>query len=53
MAAQALTPTLDRLRKTGIVNLIGLALLALVGIWLVVNFAKDPTEFGTSRGTEV
>jgi branched-chain amino acid transport system permease protein len=57
MAAQALTTTLDRLRKTGIVNLIGLALLALVGIWLVVNFAKDPTEFinvaliGLTNGT--
>ena len=57
MAAQTLTTTLDRLRKTGIVNLIGLALLALVGIWLVVNFAKDPTEFinvaliGLTNGT--
>jgi branched-chain amino acid transport system permease protein len=57
MAAQALTTTLDRLRKSGIVNLIGLALLALVGIWLVVNFAKDPTEFinvaliGLTNGT--
>jgi branched-chain amino acid transport system permease protein len=57
MAAQASTTTLDRLRTTGIVNLIGLALLALVGIWLVVNFAKDPTEFinvaliGLTNGT--
>ena len=44
MAAQALTTTLERLRTTGIVNLIGLTLLALVGIWLVVN-AAGPTEF--------
>ena len=43
--AQALTTTLERLRTTGIVNLIGLTLLALVGIWLVVNFAQGPTEF--------
>jgi branched-chain amino acid transport system permease protein len=45
MAAAATTNTLDRLRKARIVDLIGLSLLALVGIWLVVNFVQDPTEF--------
>src|SRR5687768_10648118 len=45
MAPAALTTPLDRLRKSSITSLIGLALLALVGIWLVVNFFKDPTEF--------
>ena len=45
MAPAALTNSLDRLRKSGVTSLIGLGLLALVGIWLVVNFFKDPTEF--------
>ena len=57
MAAPAVTTTLDRLRKAGVVNLIGLALLALVGVWLVGNFVQDPTEFinvgliGLTNGT--
>jgi branched-chain amino acid transport system permease protein len=56
MAAWALS-TLDRLRKSGAVALIGFGLLALVGIWLVVNFVQDPTEFinvgliGLTNGT--
>ena len=41
----ALTTTLDRLRTSSVTSLIGFGLLALVGIWLVVNFFKDPTEF--------
>ena len=45
MAAPALTSTLDRLRKSGFVALIGYALVALVGLWLIVNFVKEPTEF--------
>jgi branched-chain amino acid transport system permease protein len=45
MAAQVLTTTLDRLRKSGVVALIGYGLLSIVAIWLVVNFVKDPTEF--------
>src|SRR4249920_3851639 len=57
MAAPAVTTTLDRLRKAGVVNLIGLGLLALVGVWLVGNFVQDPTEFinvaliGLTNGT--
>jgi branched-chain amino acid transport system permease protein len=57
MAAQVLTTTLDRLRKTSVVSLIGYALLALVGVWLVGNFVQDPTEFinvaliGLTNGT--
>jgi branched-chain amino acid transport system permease protein len=45
MAAQVLTSTLDHLRKSGVVTLIGYGLVSLVGIWLLVNFFKDPTEF--------
>ncbi len=45
MAAPAVTTTLDRLRRSGFVALLGYALLGLVGIWLVVNVVKTPTEF--------
>jgi branched-chain amino acid transport system permease protein len=57
MAAQALTSTLDRLRKSSVTTLIGYSLLLLVAVWLVVNFVKDPTEFinigliGLTNGT--
>jgi branched-chain amino acid transport system permease protein len=57
MAAPAVTTRLDRLRRAGIVALIGYALLGLVGVWLVVNLFKDPTEFinvgliGLTNGT--
>ena len=43
--AAALTTTLDKLRRSSIVDLIGLALLAVVFLWLFVNFVKDPSEF--------
>jgi branched-chain amino acid transport system permease protein len=45
MARQALTSSLDRLRKSSAVALIGYGLVALVALWLVVNFFKEPTEF--------
>jgi branched-chain amino acid transport system permease protein len=45
MAAQTLTSTLDRLRKSGAVALIGYGLVLLVAVWLVVNFFQEPTEF--------
>jgi branched-chain amino acid transport system permease protein len=45
MAAAALTQSLDRIRKSGAVALFGYALLAVVGVWLVVNFVQDPKEF--------
>ena len=57
MAAPAVTTTLDKLRKASVVSLIGLGLLALVGIWLVVNFIQGPAEFinvgliGLTNGT--
>jgi branched-chain amino acid transport system permease protein len=57
MAAAARITTLDRLRKSGVVALIGYALLALIGVWLVVNFIREPTEFinvgliGLTNGT--
>ena len=57
MAAPAVTTRLDKLRKAGVVSLIGMALLALVGIWLVVNFIQGPAEFinvaliGLTNGT--
>ena len=43
--AAAMTTTLDRLRKSSVIDLIGLVLLGLVGVWLVGNFVQDPTEF--------
>ena len=48
---------LRTLRNPKLVNSIGLCLLALVGIWLVVNFVKGPSEFlnvaidGLTRGS--
>jgi branched-chain amino acid transport system permease protein len=45
MAVPAVTTTLDRLRRSGLIALLGYALVALVGIWLVVNLVKTPTEF--------
>ncbi len=57
MAAPALTTTLDRLRKAGVVSFIGIGMLVLVGIWLVVNFIQGPAEFinvgliGLTNGT--
>src|SRR4249920_1092702 len=45
------------LRDPRVVNAIGLALLALVGVWLLVNFLKGPQEFvnvaldGLTRGS--
>ncbi|MBA2332059.1 MAG: branched-chain amino acid ABC transporter permease, partial [Actinobacteria bacterium] len=45
MAAPAVTTRLDRLRRAGVVGLVGWALVALVGVWLVVNFVQEPTEF--------
>ena len=53
----AVTTALERLRKASVVSLIGLGLLALVGLWLIVNFFKDPAEFinigliGLTNGT--
>ena len=47
-APAALTTSLDRLRKSGVTSLIGLALLALVGIWLLVNFFKTRPSSSTS-----
>lgn len=37
--------SLDRLRKSGLTALFGYVLLALIAVWLIVNFAKDPKEF--------
>ncbi len=45
MAAQALTATLDRLRKSGFVALLSYALLAVVAVWLAGNFVQGPAEF--------
>jgi len=48
---------LRRLRDPRVVNGIGLGLVALVGVWLVVNFIKGPEEFinvaldGLTRGS--
>jgi branched-chain amino acid transport system permease protein len=45
MAAPGVMQSLERLRKAGATALIGYALLAVVGIWLVGNFVQDPREF--------
>ncbi|HUQ22012.1 MAG TPA: branched-chain amino acid ABC transporter permease [Gaiellaceae bacterium] len=45
MADAPLMQSLGRLRKSGLTALFGYALLALVAVWLIVNFAKDPKEF--------
>ena len=45
MAAAATTTWLDRIRRSGVVNLLGYGLVGLVGLWLLVNLIKDPTEF--------
>jgi len=45
MAAPALAQSLDRLRRAGLTALFGYALLALVAVWLIGNFAQDPKEF--------
>jgi branched-chain amino acid transport system permease protein len=48
---------LRTLRNPKLVNSIGLCLVALVGVWLVVNFVKGPAEFlnvaidGLTRGS--
>ena len=44
--AAALKSVLDKLRKSGFVALIGYGLLALVAVWLIVNFFKDPNLAG-------
>jgi branched-chain amino acid transport system permease protein len=43
--ANAVTTSLDKLRRSGFVNLLSYALLALVGVWLVGNFLQGPAEF--------
>jgi branched-chain amino acid transport system permease protein len=45
MAAAALTNAFDQVRRSGFVALLGYALVAIVGVWLLVNCIKDPTEF--------
>jgi branched-chain amino acid transport system permease protein len=53
----ALTSLLRWLRNPRVVNGIGLGLVAIVGVWLVVNFFKGPSEFinvaldGLTRGS--
>jgi branched-chain amino acid transport system permease protein len=52
-----LNRVLQKLRDPRVVNGIGLGLLAVVGVWLVVNFIKGPQEFvnvaldGLTRGS--
>ena len=55
--SDTLTSVLRVLRNPKLVNGIGLGLVALVGLWLVVNFFKGPAEFvnvaldGLTRGS--
>jgi branched-chain amino acid transport system permease protein len=54
---ETFTSTLRVLRNPKLVNIIGLTLVGLVGVWLVVNFVKGPEEFvnvgldGLTRGS--
>jgi branched-chain amino acid transport system permease protein len=43
--ANAVTTSLDRLRRSGFVALLSYALLAIVAVWLVGNFLDGPAEF--------
>jgi branched-chain amino acid transport system permease protein len=45
MADTPVMRSLGRLRNSGLTALFGYALLALIAVWLIVNFAKDPKEF--------
>ena len=45
MERAQLTERLDRLRRSGFTALLSYVLLALLGVWLVGNFVKDPKEF--------
>jgi len=40
-----MTRSFDRLRKSSVTALFGYALIALIAVWLIVNFTKDPKEF--------
>ena len=43
--ANAVTTSLDKLRRSGFTALLSYVLLGLVGIWLVGNFVQGPAEF--------
>ena len=55
--SDTLSSVLRTLRNPKLVNGIGLGFVALVGVWLVVNFVKGPSEFvnvaldGLTRGS--
>ena len=54
---ETLDTVLRKLRNPKVVNGIGLGFVALVGVWLIVNFFKGPAEFvnvaldGLTRGS--
>ena len=54
-----MSSTLAKLRGASVTDLIGLSLVALVVLWLAVNFVKAPTEFinigliGLTTGTDL
>ena len=43
--AEGATTILDRLRRSRVIDLVGLALVAVVLLWLAVNFVKTPSQF--------
>src|SRR5215211_4197005 len=45
MERPQLRHSLDRLRKSGFTALLSFPVLAIVAIWLIGNFAKEPQEF--------
>jgi branched-chain amino acid transport system permease protein len=43
--AEAVTTSLDKVRRSGVIPLLSYVLLALVGVWLVGNLVQGPAEF--------
>jgi len=45
LAADASAPTLTRVRRPSVVGALGIVFVVLIGVWLVINLAKNPTDF--------
>jgi branched-chain amino acid transport system permease protein len=45
LAADASAPTLARLRRPSVVSTLGIAFVALIALWLIVNLVKNPSDF--------
>ena len=45
MATEQATIRVRPSRRPDVLSIIGIALLVVVGIWLLVNFIKEPADF--------